>query len=64
MKGFEKMSTDTFWYILWNQEEEDQLRLFYEFMVDGARILEDLSGDMVSVGDIRDRLKMFADNAG
>lgn len=64
MFNMDKVSTNNFWKILWDQEEVDQLHLMYEFIEQGTKILEKMSGDPVSMDDVKDHLKMLIENMG
>ena len=64
MFDMDKVSTKDFWKILWNQEEFDQLHLMHEFVEQGTEILEEMSGDPVSIDEVKDHLKMIIDNMG
>ena len=62
MFNMDKVSTSDFWKILWDQDECDQFHLIYEFIEQGTEILEKMSGDPVSMDDVKSHLKMIIDN--
>lgn len=64
MKVFnmDKVTTRNFWQLMWNMEEVDQLHLMYEFIEQGTEFLEKMSGDPVTMDDVKDHLKMLIDN--
>ena len=64
MFNMDKVSTNDFWKLIWYQDEKDQFRLMYEFIEQGAKILERMSGDPVSMDEVKDHLKMIIDNMG
>ena len=64
MFNMDKVSTNNFWKIFWDQEEYDQMHLMYEFIEQGTEILEKMSGDPVSMDEVKDHLKMIIDNMG
>lgn len=64
MFNMDKVSTKDFWKIFWDQDEVDQLHLMYDFVEQGTEILEKMSGDPVSMDDVKDHMKMIIDNIG
>lgn len=64
MFSMDKVSTKDFWKIFWDQDEVDQLHLMYDFVEQGTEILEKMSGDPVSMDDVKDHMKMIIDNIG
>ena len=64
MFNMDKVSTNNFWKIFWDQDECDQMHLMYEFIEQGTEILEKMSGDPVSMDEVKDHIKMIIDNMG
>lgn len=64
MFNMDKVSTSDFWKLIWYQDERDQFQLVYEFIEQGTEILEKMSGDPVSMDEVKDHLKMIIDNMG
>lgn len=64
MKVFnmDKVTTRNFWQLMWNVEEVNQFHLMYEFIEQGTELLEKMSGDPVTMDDVKDHLKMLIDN--
>ena len=60
----DKFSTNNFWKVFWDQEECDQIHLMSDFIEQGTKIIEKMSGDRVSMDEVKGHLKMIIDNIG
>lgn len=62
VSNMDKVTTSNFWLLMWNAEVVDQFHLMYEFIEQGTEFLEKMSGDQVTMDDVKDHLKMLIDN--
>ena len=62
MTKMDKLTINRFWDIFWNMEENEQFHFLHEFIELGADALEEMSGDDVSMDEVKDYFKMIIDN--